>query len=90
MLMLKIHRPEIFFAVAGVIYTLTCAFWQYLSSGSLWGVVGPYLAAYRQAMIAPLGEMFQGPLSIFSHPWMIVIIGLSSLRNALLQSFVAL
>jgi hypothetical protein len=47
-------------------------FWQYLHTGQ-WADFST--ATLRQAMILPLGEILLEPLSIFSCPWMIVVIG---------------
>ena len=63
-----------FFVTANFIGFLAVnAFWHYLSTGR-W--VELSAASYRQALAAPLGQMLLEPLSIFVHPWMIVVTGL--------------
>lgn len=49
------------------------AFLHYLNT-RLW--LDFSLAGYRKALTTPLSETFLHPLSIFSHPWMMVLIGL--------------
>jgi len=63
-----------FFVTANLIgFVAVNAFWHYLSTGR-W--VELSAASYRQALAAPLGQMLLEPLSIFAHPWMIVVAGL--------------
>ncbi len=76
MFQLKRWRGRIFFGAALVLYVLANMFLQYLSTGNWWGAFGRSLTVYREAMIAPLGDLFRGPLSIFNFPWMIVVLGL--------------
>lgn len=49
------------------------AFLNYLATGR-W--LDFSLAGYRKSLVTPLNEMMLHPLSIFTHPWMIVVSGL--------------
>ena len=62
-----------FFAINLAGFIVANAFWQYLSTGS-WVDFTP--AAYHRDLATPLGETLLRPLNIFTHPWMIVVIGL--------------
>jgi hypothetical protein len=53
-------------------FAVACAFWRYLATGQ-W--VDVSLASYRRDLGTPLGEILLGPLSVFSHPWMILVVG---------------
>ncbi|MCJ7543212.1 MAG: hypothetical protein MUP47_01395 [Phycisphaerae bacterium] len=47
-------------------------FWRYLATGQ-W--VDISLSSYRRDLGTPLGEILLRPLSVFSHPWMILVAG---------------
>ncbi len=49
------------------------AFWQYLFRGE-W--LDFSAQAYRHDLVTPLGAVLVSPLSIFTHPWMILVTGL--------------
>jgi hypothetical protein len=49
-------------------------FWRYLSTGTWSGFT---LTAYRQDLARPLGDLLLHPLSILTHPWMILVWGLA-------------
>lgn len=57
-------------------YVAANLFWQYLTCGNGWDALTGSLQDYRRGQISPLGDIFQRPLSIFSYPWMIPVIGL--------------
>jgi len=66
-------RTGVFLAINLAGFTVVCAFWQYLGTGQ-W--VNFSLSAYMASMATPLGETFTGPLSVLTHPWMILVAGL--------------
>ena len=57
-------------------YAAVNVFWQYLATGDWRGGLGNSLLSYGRALVVPLGDILQRPLSIFSYPWMIPVIGL--------------
>lgn len=61
----------LFINLAG--FVVVNAFWRYLATGT-WARFD--LASYRQDPVLTLGEMLLHPLSILSHPWMILVWGL--------------
>ena len=63
-------RTGIVLAVTLIGFAAVNAFWQYLVTGRWLDVSA---AAYRRGLTTPLSEMFIQPLSIFNHPWMIVV-----------------
>ncbi len=81
--------PRTVFFVCGNLagFTAVCAFMYYLTAGR-W--LDFSLAGYRRSLIVPLNEMMIRPLSIFSHPWMIVIAGLVIATVAFVPVMVAL
>ncbi|MFW6061571.1 MAG: hypothetical protein ACOC93_02060 [Planctomycetota bacterium] len=52
------------------VFTLGCALWVYLASGQ-WYQASP--DAFREGLRRGLGETFLRRLSIFTHPWMMLI-----------------
>ena len=56
-----------------LLFTLVCIFWGYLHSGKWIPFTGE---TFRRGMISPTGMLLLKPLSIFTHPWMIIIVGL--------------
>lgn len=54
-------------------FAATCVFWQYVRTGT-WFDFHP--AAFRRDLTVPLGQILLEPLSIFTHPWMILVAGL--------------
>ncbi len=65
-------RWGLFAAVNLAVFAAANAFWQYLTTGR-W--LDFSLQAYRRDLAAPLGEILLRPLSAFSHPWMVLVIG---------------
>jgi hypothetical protein len=63
-------RTAFFVAIDLAGFIVVNAFWRYLSTGQ-W--LDLSFAAYRQDMATPLADMLLQPLSVFSHPWMILI-----------------
>jgi hypothetical protein len=57
-----------FIGFAGV-----CVFWQYLATGR-W--LDLSVEAYRRGLTTRLSDVFAEPLSIFAHPWMILVCGM--------------
>jgi hypothetical protein len=66
-------RTGLFMVVNLAAFIAANAFWQYLATGQ-W--LDFSLHAYRRDLATPLGEMLLRPLSIFSHPWLILVAGL--------------
>ena len=63
-----------FFVAANLIgFVAANAFLHYLATGRWLDFSAD---SYRRAIITPLSEMFLHPLSVFEHPWMIVVTGL--------------
>lgn len=56
----------IFLAVNLVAFAVVNAFWQYLTTGS-------WLNFSMEAYSSPFSEIFIQPLSVLTHPWMIVV-----------------
>ncbi len=54
-------------------YVVVNSFWGYLNTGR-WANFTP--TAYHRALITPQGKTFLEPVSIFTHPWMIPVLGL--------------
>jgi hypothetical protein len=65
-------RWGFFAAVNLAIFAAANAFWQYLTTGR-W--LDFSLHAYRRDLATPLGEVLLRPLSAFSHPWMVLVVG---------------
>ncbi|MFA6134254.1 MAG: hypothetical protein WC869_09605 [Phycisphaerae bacterium] len=63
-------RRLLFLGLAFALFILANMFWQYLSSGS-WRHFSPQ--AYRHDLATPLADTLLHPLSIFSHPWMLLV-----------------
>ena len=63
----------LFLAIALGGYVLVNAFWQYLLTGRWWSFAP---ADYQRDLAVPLGQTLLQPLSIFTHPWMILVMGL--------------
>lgn len=70
------RRTAIFLGVTLGGYLLVNLFWQYLTSGTWGGGVDVSPQTYHRALTAPMGQLFLRPLSIFTHPWMILVTGL--------------
>ncbi|MCK5114805.1 MAG: hypothetical protein KAR11_08600 [Phycisphaerae bacterium] len=69
----KKGRAILCIAVNLILFTAICVFWGYLHSGR-WI---PFTAnTFRSGMISPTGMLLLKPLSIFTYPWMIVVVGL--------------
>ncbi len=66
-------RLALYMAVNLVVFAAGCVFWRYLGTGQ-W--LDFSLASYGRDLGTPLGEVLLGPLSAFSHPWMIPVVGL--------------
>jgi len=73
-------RPGGRWRAAGVLalsfaaFAVACAFfWQYMATGQ-WVDLSP--DAYYTGLNTPLSRMFVYPLSVFAHPWLIVVISL--------------
>lgn len=67
--------PVLLAAYAAANLVVFCAanvFWRYLATGQ-W--VDFTLSSYRRDLGTPLGEILLRPLSVFSHPWMILVVG---------------
>lgn len=61
-------------AVSFVAFVVACSFfWQYLATGKWLDLSS---GAYYTGLNTPLSRMFVHPLSVFAHPWMIVVISL--------------
>ena len=65
-------RWGIFVALNLAGYAAACLFWRYLQSGA-W--VDFQAGAFRRDLTASLGQVLLEPLGIFTHPWMILILG---------------
>lgn len=64
----------VFFVTANLAgFIAVSAFMHYLSVGQ-WLEFS--LAGYRKALVKPLSDIMVTPLSIFTHPWMVVVTGL--------------
>ncbi len=63
----------LFVAMNVLLFTGANMFWCYLRSGH-W--VDFTTASFHRNLTAPMGEVLLQPLSIFTHPWMIVVVGL--------------
>jgi hypothetical protein len=66
-------RTSLFVALNLAGFAVANSLWHYLGTGR-W--VELSLAACRRDLASPLGESFLQPLSVFSHPWMILVNGL--------------
>jgi len=66
-------RTAVFLCVNLLAYALANAFICYVGTGR-W--ISPTLENFRGGLARPLNEMVLGPLSIFTHPWMILVTGL--------------
>ncbi len=66
-------RAGLFLAINLAGFAVVCAFWQYLTSGS-WTNFTP--DAFRRELTTSLGELVVGPLSVLTHPWMILVTAL--------------
>jgi len=66
-------RTGLFLSINLAGFLLVNAFWLYLSSGK-WADFSP--AAYHRSLATPLGQVLIRPLSVFTHPWMILVLGL--------------
>ncbi|MBN1943688.1 MAG: hypothetical protein JW849_10390 [Phycisphaerae bacterium] len=53
-------------------YAAACLFWRYVQSGS-W--VDFRAGTFRRDLAASLGQVLLEPLGVFTHPWMIFVIG---------------
>jgi hypothetical protein len=62
----------IYLAVDLAVFAAACAFWRYLATGQ-WVDFNP--VSYGRDLGTPLGEILLGPLSVFSHPWMVPVVG---------------
>ena len=60
-------------AINLLLFTGVCVFWGYLHSGKWIPFTGE---TFQRGMISPTGMLLLKPLSIFTHPWMIVVVGL--------------
>ncbi len=71
----SLRRTLFFLGGNWLAFALVNAFWLYLSSGR-WLDLRPstYVADFVSPV--PLAEMFEHPLNVLSHPWMIVVCGL--------------
>ncbi len=67
-------RTGLFLFINLVGFVVVNGFWRYLAVGE-WTGFSP--AVYRQQIARPLCDLLLHPLSIFSHPWMIVVWGLT-------------
>lgn len=69
------QRPRTIFCIALnlLLFAGVCVFWGYLHSARWTPFAGNI---FRLGMISPTGMLLLKPLSIFTHPWMIVIVGL--------------
>ncbi|MBN1555241.1 MAG: hypothetical protein JXA11_10885 [Phycisphaerae bacterium] len=65
-------RWLVFVALNFIGYAAACVFWRYVQSGS-W--VDFHAGAYRRDLTTSLGQVLLEPLGIFTHPWMILILG---------------
>jgi len=67
-------RTACVLAVSFAAFVVACAFfWQYLATGQWLDLSSE---AYYAGLNTPLSGMFVHPLSVFAHPWMIVVISL--------------
>lgn len=71
----SLRRMLILLGVNWLGFGLVNAFWLYLSSGH-WLDLRPSAYAADFVSPVPLAEMFEHPLNVLSHPWMIVVGGL--------------
>ena len=73
--LLRTTRPAVgvaFMCVNLLGYLLVNAFWQYLATGQ-WLDLSPL--SFRTQLSIPVGDMLLRPLSVFTHPWMILVAG---------------
>ncbi|MGC9453452.1 MAG: hypothetical protein ACP5HU_01175 [Phycisphaerae bacterium] len=66
-------RTGLFLLINLAGFVVVNAFWRYLSTGQ-WARFDPL--SYRHDVVLTLGEMLLHPLSILTHPWMILVWGL--------------
>lgn len=66
-------RATLFVCLNLAAYALATSFLYYLGSGR-W--LSTTAAGYAESIGQPLGEVLLSPLSVFVHPWMILIVGL--------------
>jgi len=66
-------RMGVFLLINLLGFVLVNAFWLYLSTGK-WVDFSP--AGYHRGLAIPIGEMLIHPLNVFTHPWMILVLGL--------------
>ena len=66
-------RAAIFLSLNLIAYAFAAAFLHYISSGEWFSKTA---AGYHRSINRPLVEMLSEPLSVLSHPWMILVIGL--------------
>lgn len=68
-----VWRIALFLTLNLIGYAVVNAFWEYLGTTRWWDFSK---AGYYRGLVSPLGEMFLHPLSVLSHPWMILVSGL--------------
>jgi len=73
-------------AVALAGFVCVCAFWHYLATGQ-WADLS--LAAYRQDLARPFSQVLFRPVSIFTHPWMALVIALTAAALTVVPIMVA-
>ena len=67
-------RAGVFLVVNLAGFGAISAFWQYLGTGR-WMDFAP--ASYYRGLVSPLGQTLLRPLNVLSHPWMILVAGLT-------------
>ena len=66
-------RTVVFLTLNLIGFAMANAFWRYLATGQWFRFA---TAEYHRELVSPLGALFVGPLSIFTHPWMIPVLSL--------------
>jgi hypothetical protein len=81
----RLRRKVVFVAINLAAYAVVNAFWGYLASGKWWDFSAE---AFRRSLSAPFDVLLH-PLSVVSHPWMILVFGLLLGVNVLAPIIVA-
>lgn len=68
-----LRRAGVYIALALIGFAVACSFWHYLSTGHWFSLS---LGEFQESLRTPVGEAFIRPLNVFSHPWMIPVLGL--------------